>query len=403
MKKILIIAPNSYPVIGAEGIVNIKLIRALSNSGKFKIDLISREHPMKNYPNKQSLEEMGIKINSLHIVKFIRKMTLKTIYYNIASFFLFKLWFRGIHWTWQVLPIIKELIKNNDYDYVLTKDYPSFLLGNYIKQRYKLKWIATWNDPYPNCMYPKPYGPWPDTKLSFMSKRMVNVMKQADKHIFPSKRLMNHLCNNLGLNRSNSVVIPHVVLNNQIEQETKLKHDTLKIISSGNIKFPRNPETTFRALQKFLTTHPKAKIELSILGCIDENSERLIKKLNLNNFIKILPAVTYDESLEILKDYDVCLIIEADMKEGIYLPTKVSDFMQCKKHIWAISPQIGVLNDLYQAGYVQYFSNVANINDIYKLTVELYNDFTNNTLHNKQLNIPINFTEQNIVNQYYCF
>ena len=43
MKKILMIAPASYPVNGAEAIVNIKLLKALSDSGEFEIDLISKK------------------------------------------------------------------------------------------------------------------------------------------------------------------------------------------------------------------------------------------------------------------------------------------------------------------------------------------------------------------------
>ena len=47
MKKILMIAPASYPVNGAEAIVNIKLLKALSDSGKFEIDLISKKNKKK--------------------------------------------------------------------------------------------------------------------------------------------------------------------------------------------------------------------------------------------------------------------------------------------------------------------------------------------------------------------
>ena len=38
------IAPQSFPVTGAEAIVNIKLLKALSNSGLFEIDLVLRNN-----------------------------------------------------------------------------------------------------------------------------------------------------------------------------------------------------------------------------------------------------------------------------------------------------------------------------------------------------------------------
>lgn len=48
MKRILFIAPASFPVTGAENIVNIKLLQALSKSGDFEIDLVSKNNTALN-------------------------------------------------------------------------------------------------------------------------------------------------------------------------------------------------------------------------------------------------------------------------------------------------------------------------------------------------------------------
>ena len=62
MKRILFIAPCSYPVVIAECIVNMKLLQALSNSGEFEIDLVSRDHPHKLY-KVEPLESFNVKLD----------------------------------------------------------------------------------------------------------------------------------------------------------------------------------------------------------------------------------------------------------------------------------------------------------------------------------------------------
>ena len=53
MKRVLFIAPKSYPVTGAEEIVNIKLLMTMSESGQFQIDLISKKEKDRDYPSRK--------------------------------------------------------------------------------------------------------------------------------------------------------------------------------------------------------------------------------------------------------------------------------------------------------------------------------------------------------------
>ena len=66
--NILVIAPKSYPVSGAEAIVNMKMLQAFSRDSFFEVDLVSRKYSDETYPT-GSIEEYGVKINKLHIVE----------------------------------------------------------------------------------------------------------------------------------------------------------------------------------------------------------------------------------------------------------------------------------------------------------------------------------------------
>lgn len=54
----------------------------------------------------------------------------------------------------------------------------------------------------------------------------------------------------------------------------------------------------------------------------------------------------YNEALNYICAADILLLIEAPMKEGIFLPSKVADILGYHKPIFAISPQKGVMKDL---------------------------------------------------------
>ena len=95
----------------------------------------------------------------------------------------------------------------------------------------------------------------------------------------------------------------------------------------------------------------------------------------IEDFIKVFPPVTYEESLKYIAECDVCLILEANCEEGIFMPTKITDYQQCGKPIWAISPAIGVLNDLYKSNDIEYFSEVTSAISVRDTFEKIYNDF----------------------------
>ena len=398
-KKILVIAPQSYPVTDAEAIVNAKMLQAMSHCGSFEIDLVSKKDKWKNYTS-DSIENLGIKLNKIHIIEVDNKINLLTIFQHIWSLLYFGVVFKGCHWAFAALPIIKKLIKENQYDYVLTKNSPSLLLGYYLKKKYGVKWVATWNDPYPGIKYPSPYGAGWDSKESLIVRRLINVMRKADVHIFPSDRIRDYMLKYLKINKKSTLILPHVILNKDVSTEEKEQYGALKIIHSGNLKSPRNPRNFLLALSRLLKENPEIDIEVTFQGVFDDDLIPIINDLGIAKFIKFRNSVSYSESLKLLKNYDIALIIEADCEEGIFLPTKVSDFLQCGKTIFAISPRIGVLNDLFRNSVISYFATVSDSEEIYKELKRMCGDYLANKKNNVIGAIPKIFTEDYIVKEY---
>ena len=395
-KHILFIAPESFPVNAAEAIVNVKLLKALTDEG-YKIDLIAKKSKWENYPSTKSLNELGIHLNYYDCVEVDNRFNLITIWQHFLCFVKFGTVFKGAHWALKVLEKNENRFSKINYDYILSKSAPSLLVANYLKKKYGFKWVASWNDPYPAERYPAPYGKGVNTKLSWFSKKLDKIMSNADFHIFPNERLKNYMLYYLKTSINQTKVIPHIADDSSIILE-KRESEVLRIVHSGNLSYPRNPINFITALSEFVKSNKDFSVIVDFIGRVDESARFLIEDLGLNDIIKIINPMDYEDSLATLKEYDVTLIIEADCEEGIFLPTKVGDYMQFKKTIFAMSPVVGVLNDLYSENFIQYFAVVNSQKEILSELEKIAKHFTNRKL--KESVFYDKYAAKNVMIQY---
>jgi glycosyltransferase involved in cell wall biosynthesis len=402
MRRILFVAPRSYPISAAEEIVNIKLLQVLSEAG-FEIDLISKRNKSQDYPS-VSFESLGIRVNSLNIIEVENKLNPGTLWKHFISMVKFGIAFKGSHWAVKALPVAVKLVNKNQYDYVLTKSFPGPLLGYYLKREYGIKWIATWNDPFPASKYPEPYGKGINGKVFILAKRLIpNVRKYADLHIFPSDRLRDYMLSYLKVERSKTRIIPHVVLNfHGLKEGVERSDAVLKIIHSGNVSRPRDPMPFLLAVKNFIEKNNKPKIQVTFLGITDSDFQKRIFELELDEYVVLKDPVDYFKSIEILSDFHCAVIIEAPCSEGIFLPSKVSDYFQSDICVFAISPKTGVLNDLFNSGHISYFADCTDVNSIETELTRIFTDFNLRVLK-KPESIKPEYLPEYIVAQYRSF
>lgn len=397
-KKILIIAPSSLPICGAECIVNAKLLKALSEDGRFEIDLISKDKISYTYPKEDNYESWGIHLSQLKLVRVDNRINLTTILQHIKTFFKFGTAPKGSHWALAALAVAEKMIKEKEYDYVLTKSSPSLLVGAYLKKKYGLKWIASWNDPFPLIKYPAPYGKGWDARPSFFDRQMIKIMSRyPDVHIFPSDRLRDHMLKYLNVNIEDTIIIPHTAIKGR--SLNRQSSTVLKLFHPGNLASPRDPSTFLHALKFFIDENPLAKINFTILGKVDPLTKQIINSLQLDDYVNVFPPVSYYKSLDEQSNYDVSVIIEAACEEGVFLPTKVSDFVEVEMPVFTVSPNSGVLHDLYDRNIIPYFADVKSINSIKATITKIYNDYLKGKIVNTRM--PEEYSAHSIAEAYY--
>lgn len=368
---ILFFAPASIPVNGAEAIVNVKLLKLLISKG-YVIDVISKKAKWEHYPIIQE-EKLQESLASLTVIELDNKLSIKTLWLHLRAYLRFGVFFKGVHWAFMASKKAEVLIRKNTYQCIITKNYPSELVGYWVQRRFGIPWIATWNDPYPHERFPEPYGRGPKAQLPFLKRSIIKQMRSADAHVYPSSRLRDYMQSYMNCDIAKTFIIPHIV--EPLMKSTESQEGVLKVCYIGSLDGPRQPWTTIDALDIINQKHKDLKLKVDFIGTTPHETNETIKAKHLEKIISVYPPVSYIDSLELLKRYDVALIIEAPCKEGVFLPSKVSDAMAAGLSIFAISPAVGVLNDLYNCGNINYFSDVTKVESIVEGFEKLISDY----------------------------
>lgn len=400
MKRLLFVTTSCFPVRGAECIVNARLLSVLSESGQFKIDLVTKKSKWQNYPS-DSLQEYGIRLESLEMIEVDNRINIRTLWQHFLSLLTFGTVNKGDHWAVKALPIVTRKIMHNNYDYVLTRAQPSHLIGNYIKEKYHIKWVCTWNDPYPTDKYPKPFGKGNDISVIRSHSKAIKIMRNADVFIYPNRRLANYMNSFIKSPNERIMIIPHV-MKDIPKNVVKRKGSRLRLIHSGNCTGTRSAKLFLLALHELISCGyiRKEDILVSFLGLINDDEQQLIKGPILRDVVEILEPVSYLNSLEILNEFDVSVIIEAPWEEGVFLPTKVSDFMMEGKRIFTISPRVGILHDLYEQGYISYYADVTDLCSIKNELMNIINDSKKDDWDDYIVKVPVEYTKSYVLSEF---
>lgn len=383
---ILFIAPSCYPIDGAEANVNAKVIKTLTESG-CTVDLISRKSTKSLCYPKSVDNYYFSKIRKIVEVDWYIKKDIRRFWNHLKVYFKTGNTYIWADWAYPAIKVCEDLIAQNHYDYIYTFNSPSEIIGLYLTKKYGIKWVATWNDPYCWKKYPAPYGGGPASRVSALRQRLINeIGSRVYRNIFPSERLKNYMMKYMiGLTDETCVICPHLVLDSRNEIQT-LDNSTLRIIHAGALGRERDPKTFLIRLNKFIKKYPDANIRITILGVFERSNgadiKEYIEQNDLNQYIEFLPPVSYRDSLDIIAQYNVCLLIEAPCDEGIFLPSKVADYMQLNKPILSISPSVGTLNDLYKAMQIAYFADVRDENAIAEELEKIYSNFSKGKISN---------------------
>ena len=256
------------------------------------------------------------------------------------------LWVRGNFFipdarkSW-VKPSVKFLlgiIEKDEIDTIITTGPPHsvHLIGHYLKQQGKFKWLADFRDPWTSIGYHK------KLKLTAKSKQKHKelehlVLNTADQIVVTSQTTKEEF---KGISKK-----PISVITNGYESDykgDKTKTDDFTLSHIGSLLSERNPSVLWHVLAQLLEENQpfKQHFKLRLAGVVSEDVLQRIYDSGLENHTELLGYVSHERAIQLQQESQVLLLVEIDSPEteGI-LPGKLYEYMAAKRPILAIGPK----------------------------------------------------------------
>lgn len=340
------------PATSSEGIVTYKLLR----NSKHQYDVFSSTSKQWGYQN--TMQQLND--------KNLRCFTISTDSID--------------EWVEASIKQFEKLYVEEKYECIMTRSMPpeSILIGQRIKEKYpQIKWIASLADPIANNPYEirayiddcltmnnrdkedlkaalkgkdieaiKTWEQRPESGVRLLCKLkrwQTNVIKNADLIISPTSVQLSYMEGNFEWN-SKYFAVPHSFDESLYPIVNEKLHEKLVFSYIGYSDRQRSLEPIVQAVRllkqkgfPFLQD-----LEIRFIG----NNPRYIKDMVLNYFlddvIQVREGVGYYESLQLMKESDWLIHIDAYFEElasggSIFFAGKLADYMGAKRPIFALT------------------------------------------------------------------
>lgn len=359
MKKVLIIT-YYWPPAGGPGVQRwLKFVKYLRD---FEVEPIVYIPENPNYPMQDaSLEKEipnGIKILSHKIsepYKLARLLSSKKTKRISSGVIQTKnqslleksmLWVRGNffipdarkNWVGPSIEYLSDVLVKENIGTIITTGPPHsvHLIGAGLKQKFDLRWVADFRDPWTSIGYHK--------KLK-LTKSSQQKHKQLEKQV---------------LNNADQIVVTSGTTKSEFEGITKNPisvitngHDSkysggsnlddhFTITHIGSLLTGRNPKNLWKVLSEIARENAvfRSDLQLEFLGVVSQDVMDSLHRFELEPYIKLKGYVSHAAALRKQRSSQILLLIEIDSKEtkGI-IPGKLFEYMSAKRPILAIGPE----------------------------------------------------------------
>ena len=334
MKKILAISYFLPPLLYPQSIQIGRLVEGL----KRQFDMVLVTADQRGGPRDESLapdlfdgveEVIRIPRHDNIYLNYLKNAWLPLIYQRPD---IYRVWMR------QAFRATDLAARRHRFDAVVTFSFPAStnLLGAWLKDRLALRWISHNSDP------------WADNPLSHISRWTRELHRRqerdsfakADALLFPSdemtamyQRRYPHLAARVHtLHHSfDPAAYPAATVRPRSADAPRL----LRYI--GTFYGSRTPEPLFKALM-LLNPDEFRRLKIEIIGG-GRSAWRLRERYGLAESVAIQPGVSYGESLRLMSESDVLLVIDAPSAEAsVFFPSKLADYIGARRPILGISP-----------------------------------------------------------------
>jgi hypothetical protein len=214
------------------------------------------------------------------------------------------------------------------------------LVGLELKRRFGLPWLAHFSDPWADNPFRRfqPIANWRNRVLE------ARVIREADCIVFTSIETLDMVMSKYPEAwKAKARVLPHSFKTADFAEATPVAAADDKILLRylGNFYGHRTPFPLFEALERLVAQNPEKEQDFRV-----ELVGSLPKWMRLHRALKRLPPglltlrepVSYRQSLRLMQQSDLLLVIDAPAKTSVFLPSKLVDYIGSGRPILGIVP-----------------------------------------------------------------
>lgn len=238
------------------------------------------------------------------------------------------------------------------------------------KQRKSVRWLAQFCDPWAG-------NPLEVSRLAKLWNwwHEPDAVEAADFIVHSSRYSLDLMLKNHSENtREKTAVLPHVFNEELYPQRPKVKNEKIVMRYVGVLYGRRSPETLFQSLNKLFQRRNDLKglLTVELIGHVPSEMLNTPSALSLpEGTVVSIPNVNYIRSLELMYDADILLLIDADVRQNLFLPSKLSDYVGANTPIVGLVPPGGSEDALKELGC--WYASPSDIDGITKALEEAVN------------------------------
>lgn len=241
---------------------------------------------------------------------------------------------------WSRVPDLMTVLHHSAYEHLMDRDLDRYdgvmtwspfhsinsVMVRVKKARKNVRWIAQFSDP------------WAGNPLEVSGLSKLWNKRHEPQMVMAADYIVHSSAYSLGLMlqgypqkiRQKSAVLPHVFNTDLYPQRMKAINEQIVMRYVGVLYGRRSPEPVFLALKKMFERRKElaGRVVLELVGQVPQEMLETVAARSLPpGTVRTIKNVSYLKSLELMYDADILLLIEADVRQNLFLASKISDYL----------------------------------------------------------------------------
>jgi glycosyltransferase involved in cell wall biosynthesis len=392
MKKVLLIAYHFPPLSGGGVFRTLKFTKYLPEFGN-QPHVLTVKNPMYRTKDATLLREIPPEAKVYRTFSFEHRILRapRLLGINLK-------WFHipdeNIGWLPSAICQGEKIIRKENIDtlFATAPIFTSLLIGFLLKKKTGKPLVVDYRDPWTQNVFVK-YPSKLHKKIE--DKLETFVLATADHIIVTAEPMKCRLVEKYPFTKGKIDTITNGFDPDDFKNLTVKKDEEKFVIAyTGSLYGLRTGEKFFSALKEVIEANPELQTKIKVLfaGLPSKKAVFLIEKFGLKNIVRLLGYKSHQESLELMVNADVLLLIMSaeeiyDAKTGpLTIPGKVFEYLGAKKPILAIAP-LGAVADIMNSTKSGVIVPPWNIDAIGQAILKLFQDWKSGTLKDVESNI----------------